>query len=476
MYNPFILSFKPGISLTEESTNSITIKSPQVPLNIPEYTLKIDGVSPGFLAALKLLTTDGATEEYLSDLVLQTDGLNELPKLYAYLEKFTNLGLICHTILAEKSPLATLVPLAQYQKFAIKEAIEEKKYVLSRFAYCRKDKEKLVIESPLSHSQLILEDWQAAAIIFELSQPCNCRDIYQKIPSISEDTIKNFCSIILSAEILMEVQEDGAIAETTNETLVQWEFHDLLFHSRTRTGRHSNPVGRTYPFLGKIDRLPAIKTKVSTDIINLYKPDIEKLKESDLPFTLILENRKSIKEFNDQNPITDKQLGEFLYRTARVKEVIENGPEEISKRPYPNGGANYELELYLAINTCTNIPSGFYHYCPQDHQLCKISEKTENIDRLLEEVWIANRQNKMPQILIIMAARFARINWQYESIAYATILKNVGVLLQTMYLVSTAMNLASSAIGEGNADLFALTAQTDYYTETSVGEFILGSK
>jgi oxazoline/thiazoline dehydrogenase len=476
MYNPFILSFKQGISVIEESSASFIVQSPQVSLNIPEYTINIEQVSPGFLAALKLLATEGATEEYLSELVLQTDGFSELPKLYYYLTKFINLGLICHTVIAEELPMATLVPLGQYDKFQIKEAAVDKKYVLSRFAYCRKEKEKLVLESPLSHSQLILVDLQSAALIAELSQPRDCREIYNKIPSLSENTIKNFFSLLLSDEMLFAVEEDGTIAEETNETLVQWEFHDLLFHSRTRTGRHSNPVGKTYPFLGKIERLPAIKPKVSDEIINLYKPDIEKLKESDYPFTQILEERKSIKQFNDANPITDKQIGEFLYRTARVKKVMEKGSEEISNRPYPNGGANYELELYLAVNICQNIAPGFYHYCPQDHQLCKISGKTQNVEQLLEEIWIANRKHHTPQVLMIVAARFARINWQYESIAYAIILKNVGVLLQTMYLVSTAMNLGSCAIGEGNADLFALTANTDYYAETSVGEFILGSQ
>jgi hypothetical protein len=45
-----------------------------------------------------------------------------------------------------------------------------------------------------------------------------------------------------------------------------------------------------------------------------------------------------------------------------------------------------------------------------------------------------------------------------------------------MYLVATAMNLAPCAIGAGNSDLFAAAVGTDYYAETSVGEFILGSR
>ena len=66
--------------------------------------------------------------------------------------------------------------------------------------------------------------------------------------------------------------------------------------------------------------------------------------------------------------------------------------------------------------------------------------------------------------------------WPYEGIPYATTLKNTGALLQTMYLVATAMGLAPCAMGRGDADLFARVAGTDYYAETSVGEFMLGSR
>jgi oxazoline/thiazoline dehydrogenase len=79
-------------------------------------------------------------------------------------------------------------------------------------------------------------------------------------------------------------------------------------------------------------------------------------------------------------------------------------------------------------------------------------------------------------VLFILAARFARVAWKYESIAYSLILKHVGVVLQTMYLAATAMGLGPCALGCGDADLFARAAGTDYCAETSVGEFLLGSQ
>jgi SagB-type dehydrogenase family enzyme len=65
--------------------------------------------------------------------------------------------------------------------------------------------------------------------------------------------------------------------------------------------------------------------------------------------------------------------------------------------------------------------------------------------------------------------------WKYTAIAYALTLKHVGVVFQTVYLTATDMNLAPCALGGGDSDLFARVASTDYYTETSVGEFLLGS-
>jgi SagB-type dehydrogenase family enzyme len=60
--------------------------------------------------------------------------------------------------------------------------------------------------------------------------------------------------------------------------------------------------------------------------------------------------------------------------------------------------------------------------------------------------------------------------------AYSVILKNVGALYQTMYLVATAMDLAPCALGGGDSDLFARAAGLEYTVETSVGEFLLGNK
>ena len=78
-------------------------------------------------------------------------------------------------------------------------------------------------------------------------------------------------------------------------------------------------------------------------------------------------------------------------------------------------------------------------------------------------------------MLLVITARFERTSWKYESVAYSLILKEVGVLYQTMYLVATAMKLAPCALGAGDAEVFARAIGSEFHEETSVGEFALGS-
>jgi Nitroreductase family len=58
--------------------------------------------------------------------------------------------------------------------------------------------------------------------------------------------------------------------------------------------------------------------------------------------------------------------------------------------------------------------------------------------------------------------------------AYSLVLKDVGVVTQTLYLVATAMRLAVCAIGRVNLDATARVFGTDWRTEPAVGEVVIG--
>jgi SagB-type dehydrogenase family enzyme len=152
-----------------------------------------------------------------------------------------------------------------------------------------------------------------------------------------------------------------------------------------------------------------------------------------------------------------------------------DGPDiDYTTRPYPAAGSAYELELYLNVAHCEGLQRGFYHYDADRHALARIDAHEQELDAQLGAAEFAMDAPNTTQILITIAARFSRISWKYSSIAYSLILKDVGVLIQTLYMMATDMDLGGCAIGTSNIDLFAKLTGIDFHVEGPVGQFALG--
>jgi SagB-type dehydrogenase family enzyme len=177
------------------------------------------------------------------------------------------------------------------------------------------------------------------------------------------------------------------------------------------------------------------------------------------------------------------ELSRFLEHTARVKLKWksradlggDDGPMvDYTTRPYPGSGSAYELELYLTVANCEGLARGFYHYDADRHALVPIGVRAQEFETMLTSAVFAMDAAAAPQILITIAARFDRISWKYSGIAYALILKDVGVLIQTLYMMATDMGLGGCAIGTSNIDLFARMTGIEFHVEGPVGQFALG--
>jgi SagB-type dehydrogenase family enzyme len=465
-----LLSFRQGVSLGEASADRVT-------LEFPGGKVALTNPTPGLLAVLRALSADGAAEDQLSRLAVEKDGSAALAPLYHHLQRCGRLGLLRHTLVVAGQPLAVVEPMTGGFELHLPDIGASTRLRLSRFAFCRRDGDALALESPLSTVRTILPGTLGATLIGELARPRTYPDLCA-VGGVAEDTAQGFLSLLAGAAVLAEVAEDGTSLEDADPPLALWEFHDLLFHAWSRTGRHDHAFGGTFRFLGRIAPLPALKAPMSDDVIPLHTLDVARLERDDPPFTEVLEARRSIREYGGR-PITAGQLGEFLYRAGRVRRVVEADPAlgrpyEASDRPYPSGGAAYDIELYVTINTCTDVPPGIYHYDPLGHRLCRLAGRDARVEALLRHARTCAMLTGEPQVLITLASRFQRLSWKYSGMAYATTLKNVGVLYHTMYLVATAMGLAPCGLGGGSAALFAEAAGLDWLAEGSVGEFLLG--
>jgi SagB-type dehydrogenase family enzyme len=352
--------------------------------------------------------------------------------------------------------------------------------VLSRFAYLRRRANDLLLESPLAGAVFRICNPKIAAILAMLSKPQQLKSLRRRDGFPGAELF----ALLVDSRILFKIdptRESGLRPAEGNDSLVLWDFHDLLFHTRSTEGRHANPLGGLYPYARIISPLPAVRTRWPGKKIDLTKFSTAH-SEAIAPAAKLLRARHSTRIFDDRQPITLAELGRFLDSTARVQsrwksrlDLGDGSPVfEYAARPYPSGGGSYELELYLAVEKCEGLARGFYHYDSGGHALVPIRVRTHEFEALLAGAEFAMDAPAAPQILITIAARFGRISWKYSSLAYALILKDVGVLIQTLYLMATDMGLGGCAIGSTNIDLFAKMTGIEFHVEGPVGQFAIG--
>ncbi len=348
--------------------------------------------------------------------------------------------------------------------------------VLSRFAYMRRRGHAMVLESPRAGALFKICDPQLATLIATLSTPQQVKQLRRQdgFPGVA------FLALLVDCQIVFKIDvagESGLRPAEGDHNLVLWDFHDLLFHTRSTGGRHANPLGGVYPYAGVISPLPAVRPRWPGRKIDLRKFSAAH-PEAISPLAKLLRERRSTRSFDDRRPITLAELSQFLDSGARVlsrsnsKLDLDDGG--LTVRPYPSAGASYELELYLAVDKCQGLARGFYHYDAGAHALVPIGVPAHELEAQLTGAAYAMGAPTAPQILITIAARFGRISWKYSSIAYSLILKDVGVFMQTLYLMATDMELGGCAIGITNIDLFAKMTGIEFHVEGPVGQFAIG--
>ena len=350
---------------------------------------------------------------------------------------------------------------------------------LSRFAYMRRRANEMVLESPRAGALFKISDPEIAAALALLATPQRIKHFrrQQNFPGLE------LLAILVDCQILFKIDADGNGLRPAegDDALVLWDFHDLLFHARSTEGRHANPLGGAYPYADAIPPLPAVRASWPGKKIDLREVSAAPV-EALSPAAKLLRERHSTRDFDNRRPITLAELAQFLDGTARVQSELktpldhQGGSPELgyTVRPYPSGGASYELELYLAVDTCVGLSRGFYHYDAGAHALVPIETRGNQLDALFKSAEFAMGVSGAPQILITIAARFGRISWKYSSIAYALILKDVGVLMQTFYVMTTDMGLGGCAIGTTNIETFAKITGLQFHVEGPVGQFALG--
>jgi SagB-type dehydrogenase family enzyme len=406
-------------------------------------------------------------------------GVAELGSL---LDQLRTGGWLHITVIGENGPAYTIQP--HQRPGPVPAGDGQAGLALSRFAVMRRSGADLLVESPRSWCSIAVHDpgVMGALAAFtgrQAAAPAAPEAFAASLGSLPAPLARRLLSDLTWATLV--VQAPGE--EDTAFELRQWSPHELWFHMRSRAeGVPDGHFGRTKWAAGLFEPLPARRLSFSERSIELLRPDIDALRLHDATLTSVLENRRSIRRHDDERPITLEQIGEFLYRAAGVRHTAAYDGIEIVTGPNPSGGALDALEFYLAVRLAERLEPGLYRYDRFGHKLEHISGPTRPVRRLIDAAQQATggsdvpAQMPRPQLVVLLAARFGRVGWSYETLAYSLIVKHVGVTYQTMYCVATAMGLAPCALGAGDPAVFAEATGLDPLTEGTVGEFILGSR
>lgn len=414
------ISLLPGVEVRTEADGSVRVSSPFAGVRLGRVGREVlDRLAAGSCDLVELLTQD----------VIGT---------HALLGKLGARGLLRTTLHRDGRPLLSFPgsPVGCFVKGPL---------VLSRFALVRREGDRLVLESSRTGVVAEVHDTALLAVLAEPERHP------WAVPVVEVLAAQGF---LVPAEV-----------ETNDFDLAKWSPHELWFHTRSQACGDGQPSGGTRWAEGRFEPLPARRPEFPGPVVELSEPG--------LPSVPVV--GRTVRTQDHQNPMTLEQLSEFLHRTVRIRRVWADGASDLLARPYPSGGALHELEVYPVVTAVRGLDAGLYHYDSARHVLRLVREDGPLVRRLADHAGTAANLGRAPQVLLVISARFGRVMWKYQSMAYALTLKNTGVLTAAMYAVATAAGLAPCAVGGSDSGLFARATGLDATTESIVGEFVLGS-
>lgn len=406
-----------------------------------------------------------------------TAGKTEAGKeLNLLVQRLARNGLIEYVLDADGAALVVIDPQVADYWPRLPELDNSDEIILSRFAFLRRRGDDFILESPRARATFKLCDPKIASVLAALSVPQKFGVLRRRPDFPGAELLR----LLLDSDIVFKADRtdhDTLRLAEGDKALALWDFHDLLFHARSTEGRHADPIGGVYPHQGAIAALPAVRPSWPGKKIELPPTAASGPHKADA-FLNLLHRRHSVRSFDNAHPITISELAQLLEGAARITSVVKPAADQDdgghALRPYPSAGASYELELYVAVERCEGIAKGLYHYDASSHSLVPIEVPAGMLDALLAGAQSAMGASAKPQIVLTIAARFGRVAWKYSALAYSLILKDVGVLTQTLYLAATEMGLGGCAIGLVNVDLFEKMTGLPFHFEGPVGQFALG--
>ena len=253
-------------------------------------------------------------------------GMQAVIRTQMLLRRLNGGGWLEHAVRLGDIELARLRPLGfgavRIETGAVAPSVPRR---LSRFALARRDGDVLLVETPLGAHAVELIAPAACALLGLLAAGTSAEDAAAAggLPVVAVGAVFD---LFAAAGLLVgaggeSAGGDAGDPERDELRLGKWSQADLMLHATARSGRRSGGYGGTYRFKGVFEPEPTLPEPTGTRRVRPAVPDLDAARASDPPLTSVIESRRSVRQHDDEHPITADELGELLYRSVRIRQT-----------------------------------------------------------------------------------------------------------------------------------------------------------
>jgi len=206
----------------------------------------------------------------------------------------------------------------------------------------------------------------------------------------------------------------------------------LLYHLNSEPWRNREAYG-SLAYTVKYKEIPEAEARI------LLAPT------EDSPLMRLLKRRSSCRQFKSQAmPLaTVSTLLGGMYGVTRMTSFQDG--TTVLLRATPSAGGLFPLEIYAVTRDIEGVPDGVHHYAVHAHSLemMATSSFTEELMKFLVVEPFVRHAN----VIVFIAAVFARTQEKYGPRGYRYILLEAGHAAQNLCLLATEQGLGSLCIG-----------------------------
>lgn len=182
----------------------------------------------------------------------------------------------------------------------------------------------------------------------------------------------------------------------------------------------------------------------------------------------VIKNRRSIRRFNQSQPLTLAELSQLLWAT----QGLTADPGDDRFRASPSAGALHPLDTYLVLNRVEGLPAGVALYDVPSREIKILSEGD-----FAEDIAMAALDQGMAAdaaVVFVWVAVPGRSKPKYRDRAHRYIYMDAGHIGGQLHLAAVALGLGCCAIGAFLDDEVNAVVGVDGEQETAVYMSVVG--